>query len=156
MPLPTSALNALKRLLTLKDEAAARAAQWNSAVDAQRALPLAEVTQIPRPVTPQRMLQGVYRGYAGDDALPAEAFVAHQRPLAEHFAQRRAAQQDAAPHLDMLLVDPFAGSAPYRLHPSGVQEMSGVRKMPAAAIEGRTQLYANGGLAQLKRCSCHG
>lgn len=100
------------------------------------------------------MLQGVYRGFAGDASLPDELFAANQRQLAEYYAARRAAQTGADPHVQMLLIDPEVGCQ-YRLHPPGAKDMSGVRKLPSTAVQGATQLYSRGGLAQLKGCSCH-
>jgi len=92
----------------------------------------------------QKMLQGVYRGYAGKDELPDAVFAANQKQLADYYATRRAAQTGETPHVDMMLIDPNVGRQ-YRLHPPGAQDMSGVRKLPAEAVEGRSNLYAKGG-----------
>jgi hypothetical protein len=105
----------------------------------------------------QRVMQGVYRGYAGDNSAMATEgplFVANQKPMAEYFANKRAAQSGQEPHLEMFLADPFVGIDTYRLHPHTVKETSVVRKMDPRSLSGRTELYAKGGLARFKECSC--
>lgn len=102
------------------------------------------------------MLQGVYRGYAGDNSaagLTGDVFAANQRQMADFYAARRAAQTGEPAHAEMLLIDPNAGRQ-YRIHPPGAKEMSRVRKLPAEAIKDGTNLYARGGLAQMKECAC--
>ena len=118
MPLNTSALNALREFIMARRAAAASAPE-------------------------QKMLQGVYRGFAGESNPEAELFAANQKQLAEYYARRRAAQTGEDPHVEMMLIDPNAG-VQYGLHPSGA-EYSRVRKVPADAVEGRSQLYAKGG-----------
>jgi len=95
----------------------------------------------------QKMLQGVYRGFAGDNAATSageQLFAANQRQLADYYAARRAAQTGEDPHVEMLLIDPEVGRQ-YRLHPPGAREMSRVRKLPPEAVQGTTRLYAKGG-----------
>ena len=102
---------------------------------------------------PTKLLQGVYRGFAG----PAEAadaakplFTANQRQMAEYYAKRRAAELGEDPHVEMLLIDPFVGQQ-YRLHPPSVkgseqtEYASKVRKVKPDDVQGRTKLYADGG-----------
>lgn len=118
MGLSNSALTALKEFILARRAAAASAPE-------------------------QRMLQGVYRGYAGEPRTEGELFTANQRQLADYYAQRRAAQTGEAPHAEMLLINPETGLQ-YGIHPPGA-EFSRVRKIPAEAVEGRTSLYARGG-----------
>ena len=131
MPAITSALSALREYIL-----------------AQRAL----VAAAPE----QKMLQGVYRGYAGNSpaaAAEGEVFAANQKQLADYYAARRAAQTGEDPHVEMMLIDPNLGYQ-YRIHPPGAAEMSRVRKLPPEAAQYTTQLYARGGLAQMKACTC--
>lgn len=103
------------------------------------------------------MLQGVYRGYAGNApavGAEGEVFAANQKQLADYYAARRAAQTGEEPHVEMMLIDPNLGRQ-YRIHPPGAAEMSRVRRLPPEAAQYTTQLYARGGLAQMKECSCH-
>jgi hypothetical protein len=133
MGLPTAALQALKEFILARRAAASE----------------------------QKMLQGVYRGYAGDGAdATGDVFTANQKQLADYFAQRRAAQTGQQPHTEMLLIDPNTG-VQYGLHPPAMPEhkipqpdYSRVRKVKPEEIVDRTQLYAKGGLAQVKECAC--
>jgi hypothetical protein len=73
----------------------------------------------PKPAAPevkeQPMLQGFYRGYAGDYTAPAAAeetgtaFVTPQRGVAEYYANKRSMQTGEEPKVEMVLADPFAG-----------------------------------------------
>ena len=126
MGLPASALQALKEFILARRAAAATAPE-------------------------QKMLQGVYRGYAGDEALPEQVFTANQKHLADYFAQRRAAQTGQTPHAEMILIDPNTG-VQYGLHPPALPEhgipqpeYSRVRKVKPEDVVERTQLYARGG-----------
>jgi len=94
------------------------------------------------------MLQGIYRGYAGEFETPEKLFAANQKQMADYYAQRRAAETGGDPHVDMLLIDPNVGLQ-YRLHPPGAREMSRVRKLPKSAVRDSVNLYADGGLANL-------
>ena len=105
----------------------------------------------------QPMKQAVYRGYAGDNSAMASQgplFVATQKPMAEVFANRRASQLGSEPRLEMFMMDPENYLSQYRIHPSEAENMSKVMKVDPTALSGRTQLYANGGLAHFKGCSC--
>lgn len=83
----------------------------------------------------RKMLMGVWRGHAGQEAdKAAEIFAANQRQLAEYYAARRAAQTGGTPQVEMIMVDPFAGDQ-YRLHPPGAKSMSGVRKLKPQEVK---------------------
>lgn len=118
------------------------------------------------PVKEQKMLQGIYRGYSGDDpdrgifgSVAQRYYGSPQRKVAEIYANRYAKMHDADPHVEMLLVDPFKG-ARYPHIPTVTRHdpttFTMARELAPEEILGRTQLYARGGLAQLKECSCHG
>lgn len=87
----------------------------------------------------------------------AEVFATPQRRVAEYYAEKRAAQTGRPPHVEMLLVDPFAGKR-YRhsVMGSGARPpMDTVaRRLKPEDIKERTQLKARGGLAQVKECCC--
>ena len=57
---------------------------------------------------PVKMLQQVYRGFAGKPN-PDEAFVSPQMRVADYYAAKRASQTGLQPGVEALLVDPFAG-----------------------------------------------
>ena len=57
----------------------------------------------------QKMLQGVYRGYTGERLAEPVLSTTPQKRVAEYYANRRAAERGEDPHLEMLMVDPFAG-----------------------------------------------
>lgn len=57
---------------------------------------------------PVKMLQQVYRGFAGKPN-PEEVFVSPQRRVADYYAAKRASQTGLQPGVEALLVDPFAG-----------------------------------------------
>jgi hypothetical protein len=82
----------------------------------------------------QKMLQGVWRGYAGDAAQEGEKFGANQRQLAEAFAKRRAAQTGAVPRVEMMLIDPELPGK-YRIHPPDAKSMSVVRKLKPEDVQ---------------------
>jgi hypothetical protein len=108
----------------------------------------------------QRMLQGVYRGYAGEN-VPAKTafgsdtyFVSPQKRVADYYAQRRAAETGAAPHAEMVLVDP----ATLRHQPYGLSIpidkynrdflATRARRVDPDEVKSRTQLYAEGGYVE--------
>jgi len=109
----------------------------------------------PPPVKEQKMLQGFYRGYAGDyDATKAGTdagmvFVSPQRGVGDIFANKRAAQTGADPHLEMILADPFAGYGYGMNVPLNKQnqkiDFTRARQLDPEDVKGRTQLYAEGG-----------
>ncbi len=109
----------------------------------------------PAPVKEQKMLQGFYRGYAGDyDATKAGTdagmvFVSPQRGVGDIFANKRAAQTGADPHLEMILADPFAGYGYGMNVPLNKQnqkiDFTRARQLDPEDVKGRTQLYAEGG-----------
>ena len=86
-------------------------------------------------------------------------FLSPQRQVAEYYARKRAAQTAEPPHVEMVLIDPASGRA-YRhgTMGSGAQEplTTMARKVKPEDVVESTELYARGGLAQLKECSCHG
>jgi hypothetical protein len=105
-------------------------------------------------VKEQKMLQGFYRGYAGDyDAVKAAqdagtVFVTPQRAVGEYYANKRAAQVGAEPHLEMILADPFAGRG-YGHSTLGTGKnlpmVTKARKLTLDDVENQTKLYAEGG-----------
>lgn len=97
----------------------------------------------------QKMLMGVYRGYAGNPAEEAALFATPQKRVADYYAQKRAAQTGGEPHVERLLVDPFAGrqyghSIPIDKFNREVT-VTRARKLKPEDVQGRTQLYAAGG-----------
>lgn len=100
----------------------------------------------------QKMLMGVYRGYSGDfpAARPGiDIYATPQRRAAEYYAARRAAETGTEPHVEMLMVDPFAGkqkslSLPMDKYNDDVV-ITKARKLEPADIESDIQLYAQGG-----------
>lgn len=102
----------------------------------------------------QKMLQGFYRGYAGDyDAGKAAAqdagvFVSPQRRVGEFYAGKRAGQTGEKPHVEMILADPFAGRE-YGHATSGTGRnppiMTRARELASEDVKGRTQLKKGGG-----------
>lgn len=152
-------LDILKKLLQLRNEARLRTIQTDAYREAMRAVEGPQPTQLEwLEGLAQPMRQGVYRGYAGDNsAMTAEGplFIANQRPMADMFAQRRAMQTGQDPHVEMFLLNPATKAPQYRIHPPEADNMSRVRKVDPRVLSGRTELYARGGLAQLKECSCH-
>lgn len=105
-------------------------------------------------VPEQKMLQGFYRGYAGDyDAGKAAAqdsgvFVSPQRRVGEYYAEKRAAQTGGDPHLEMVLADPFAGRE-YGHGTLGTKRnppmVTRARELAPEDVKGRTQLKKKGG-----------
>lgn len=105
----------------------------------------------------QKMLMGLYRGYAGDPRPleeMSEVFASPQRKVGEYYAEKRAAQTGREPHVEMLMVDPFAGTS-YRHATAGTGKKRGVvttaRKLKPESIEDRYQLKARGGKIQSGR-----
>ena len=108
-------------------------------------------------VKEQKMLQGFYRGYAGDyDAARAAAqdsgvFVSPQRAVGEYYATKRAAQTGLDPHLEMILADPFAGRG-YGHSTMGTGKkppmVTRARELAPEDVKDRTKLYAGGGLVK--------
>lgn len=139
MALPVSVLAKLRALLTRAPAA------------------VAPVAKIPE----QKMLQGMYRGYSGDNPnlgrLGDEAqiyYVSPQKRIADAYAEYYANRFGADPHVEMMLVDPFKSEG-YPLNLPFKREYSTkAQEIKPEDIKGRTQLYAAGGLAQYKECSC--
>ena len=102
----------------------------------------------PAPVKEQKMLQGFYRGYAGENPDTPELFASPQKRIADYYAQKRAAQTGEAPHAEMILADPFAGRT-YGHATAGTGENppmdTRAKKLKPEDVKGRTQLYAKGG-----------
>ena len=107
----------------------------------------------------QKMLQGMYRGYAGgyDTAKAAIdsglIYATPQRAAAEAYAANRAKQAakrgvDDTPHVEMLMVDPFAGRR-YGHSTLGSGATPPLRTLAGEytpeQIESVTNLYAQGG-----------
>jgi hypothetical protein len=97
----------------------------------------------------QKMLMGVYRGYAGEPGGEEALFASPQKSIADYYARRRAAETGQTPHAEMLLVDPFAGDQyglsilldRYNRDPNFTR----ARKLRPEDVVERTQLYAKGG-----------
>lgn len=114
------------------------------------ALGVAVKTEVPE----QKMLQGFYRGYAGDyDATKAAAqdagvYVSPQRRVGEFYSEKRAAQTGQDPHVEMILADPFSGRE-YGHATSGTGRnppiMTRARELAPEDVKGRTQLKKSGG-----------
>ena len=77
-----------------------------------------------------------------------ELFATPQKRVADYYAQKRAAQTGERPHVEMVLVDPFAGRTyGHSTMGSGKQEPMTTRakKLKPEDVKSRTQLYAEGG-----------
>lgn len=108
-------------------------------------------------VKEQKMLQGFYRGYAGENEPAKTAFgsetyfVSPQRKVADYYAQRRAAETGAEPHAEMILADPFfTRNNPYGLSiPIDKHNrdflVTRARRVDPDEVKSRTPLYAEGG-----------
>lgn len=91
-----------------------------------------------------------------------ELFATPQRRVADYYAQKRAAQTGESPHVEMLLVDPFAGRQyGHSTMGTGKQEpmTTKARKLKSEDVKESTQLYRKGGrvggaLNHVKECSC--
>jgi hypothetical protein len=121
--------------------------------DAQRFMSRSQFSSFveppPPPVKEQKMLQGFYRGFAGDNPDTAEVFATPQKRVADYYAQKRAGQTGEAPHAEMVLADPFAGKTyGHATAGSGAQEpmFTRAKKLKPEEIKSRTQLYAEGGM----------
>lgn len=119
----------------------------------------AKLAETAAPIKEQKMLQGMYRGYAGDYdvAKAAEAsgliYATPQRPAAEMYAASRSKQaakrgDDPTPHVEMLMVDPFVGRR-YGHSTRGTGANPPIRTLAAEytpdQIQSTTGLYAQGG-----------
>ena len=144
MPLSTSVLAALSKLLARQTPTASEAAALAAAREA---------------APPQKMLQGMYRGYAGDyDAAKAAqdaglVYVTPQRAAAEAYANNRVKQaarrgEKVDPHVEMVLVDPASGRR-YGHSTLGTGEQGPLRTLAAELqpedVVSTTNLYAEGG-----------
>jgi hypothetical protein len=105
----------------------------------------------------QKMLQGFYRGFAGEFDTPTvsretgKIFVSPQKAVGEHYARRRAMQAGSEPHLEMILADPFAGRGYGHAPATTARErtLSTVaRQLAPEDIVDIYQFYAGGGLAR--------
>ena len=120
----------------------------------------AKLAETAAPIKEQKMLQGMYRGYAGDYdvAKAAEAsgliYATPQRPAAEMYAASRSKQaakrgDDPTPHVEMLMVDPFVGRR-YGHSTRGTGANPPIRTLAAEytpdQIQSTTGLYAEGGI----------
>ena len=100
----------------------------------------------------QKMLQGFYRGYAGENLDTPELFVSPQKRIADYYADKRARQTGTEPHAEMVLLDPFAGETyGHSTMGSGAKApmFTNAKKVNIEDIEGRTQLYQSGGVVKL-------
>lgn len=108
-------------------------------------------------VPEQKMLQGVYRGFAGEN-VPAKTafgnetfFTSPQKRVADYYAKRRAAETGAEPHAEMLLVDPsdlrhntYGLGLPIDKHNRDFLTTR-ARRVDPDEVKSRTPLYAEGG-----------
>jgi hypothetical protein len=77
-----------------------------------------------------------------------DIFATPQKRVADYYAQKRAGQTGEAPHVEMVLVDPFAGRTyGHSTMGSGKQEpmVTRAKKLKPEDVKSRTQLYAEGG-----------
>jgi hypothetical protein len=99
-------------------------------------------------VKEQKMLQGFYRGYAGENPDAAELFITPQKRVADFYAQKRSSQIGETPHAEMVLIDQLTGKQ-YGHSTLGTGAnppmMTMARKIKADDVKGRTQLYGAGG-----------
>lgn len=105
------------------------------------------------------MLQGLYRGYAGDPTEEASYFASPQMRVADYYAAKRAAQTGEPAHTEMLLVDPDSGK-PYThatMQGFGYEPMQtqARKSIKPEDIKSRTQLKSRGGLAKFKQRACN-
>lgn len=88
-----------------------------------------------------------------------EVFATPQRRIAEYYAQKRAAQTGAEPHLEMLLVDPFAGGQYGHAIPidrlNRDINYTRARKLKPEDVQDRTKLYAGGGAVSAPTASAY-
>ena len=105
----------------------------------------------PEPVKEQKMLQGIYRGYAGENPASGQEgsiYASPQRAVGEYYANKRAKQTGEDPHLEMLLVDPFKGME-YGHATAGTGKqmplVTRARQLTPEEIKSSTKLYAEGG-----------
>ena len=90
-----------------------------------------------------KMLQGLYRGYAGEGAPSETLFATPQKKVADYYSLKRAEQTGETPRTEMLLVDPAAGKAyGHSTRGTGGQEpmFTRARKLTPEMIEQSTQL----------------
>lgn len=162
--MPSKAQLAKGALAALREEFAARAALGRAADTADAAKYTREIEQR-APLTAeqieaelrrlalanapeQKMLQGFYRGFAGEGGSKPDVFVTPQKRVADYYAEKRAAQTGREPHAEMILADPFVGRAYGHSTPgTGAQEplYTRARKMREEDVVERTPLYAAGG-----------
>ena len=100
------------------------------------------------------MLQGIYRGYAGENPASVQegsVYASPQRAVGEYYANKRAGQTGEEPHLEMLMVDPFKGKE-YGHATAGTGKnlplVTKARELTPEEIKSSTKLYATGGLIQ--------
>lgn len=103
----------------------------------------------------QKMLQGVYRGYTGERLAEPVLSTTPQKRVAEYYANRRAAERGEDPHLEMLMVDPFAGKQYGLSLPIDQYNRDFIttraRAIAPEDVAERIQLKKRGGLASLSR-----
>jgi hypothetical protein len=103
----------------------------------------------------QKMLQGVYRGYTGERLEEPVLSTTPQKRVAEYYANRRAAERGEDPHLEMLMVDPFAGKQYGLSLPIDQYNRDFIttraRAITPEDVAERIQLKKRGGLASLSR-----
>lgn len=119
-------------------------------VAATRRIPTA-VGYAETPENTHRMVQGFYRGFAGDGKSDGNVFVVPQRQVAEYYAAKRAAQTGEAPGVEMVLADPFAGRE-YGHGTLGTRSnppmFTRARELQPEDVIRRTRLYAEGGMVE--------
>lgn len=105
-------------------------------------------------VVEQKMLQGIYRGYAGENPASGQEgsiYASPQRAVGEYYANKRAKQTGEEPHLEMLLVDPFKGRE-YGHATAGTGKqlplVTRARELTPEEIQNSTKLYKTGGVVQ--------
>ena len=110
---------------------------------------------VPTAPTEQKMLQGVYRGYAGAGGDGSDTlFATPQKRVADYYAEKRAGQTGEAPHVDMLMIDPFAGKTyGHSTMGTGGQEpmFTQAKKLTPEDVQNQTQLYKEGGEVSISK-----
>ena len=103
----------------------------------------------------QKMLQAMYRGYAGDPEATAASqfFLTPQLRVADFYAAKRSQQTGRPGHVDRVLVDPEDAGETYGHSTISLPELgfkdpmytTARRKVSPEQIKTREQLYAQGG-----------
>lgn len=113
------------------------------------------LTEARAAATEQKMLQAMYRGYAGEPEATAASqfFLTPQPKVADFYAAKRSQQTGKPGHVDRVLVDPEDAGETYGHSTISLPELgfkdpmytTARRKVSPEQIKTREQLYAKGG-----------